>query len=574
MSLSIADIHTLIDVHLGIARQETDRWSKYLQWYLNRFRTSDTQQNEGDDVELNEHTNYLFALVDTISASLVPLNPNMHARPESPDAADRALVVERLLRQDIKATRLRKVSRRCIRRTVLFGRAPAKVVWDELIQAPRVYDVKPEWLWWNFEVPFEQSPYYIEYTTVPDEEMQRRLKRPKTPDGRRPAAIYNRKGLTGQSMKGGPHWLRTVLQSNTTRNLTDKVEELFSAHVVYEIYFPREDRCVHLMPGAEVALYDGPAPYGMVPNPYAIVSFHDRLEDERGLSDAELIDSLQFRMNELSQLAMEHILRSMPWMAYDRDAVDKDSIEALEEAAPGDLVGVSVRQGKTVRDAFAEGPTPSLTPDFYRERSRIQEDIQLISGFPDWARGRNVRAEVATEVALQESALKTRFTQREQDVADFHAEIGNRMLLLRREMMPEDQKVWVPSVERFNDALTDHGDPVWLTSAHLEGVRDVDVVPYDPQSYNKPMRREALKGLVGLLKNTGLDAIADMPRLMRLIIQLHEEDPSVISSGPMAPADAVAADAAMATGMTEAAPGAAAPAATPQLQGLMGGQVG
>lgn len=513
----------LIKLHMQIGKEEADRWDELLRWYNGEFRGGETS---AASTVLSEHTNLLFPLVESMSAVLAPTNPRFHAKARGPGFEDQSLYAERLLMRDLQAASWRKVLRKTIRRTIITGRSPVKTVWNDKVQAPRVYDVPPRRLWWDFDMPFTESPYYIEATFVSANEMRRRMKNK--------SIGYNEEGFV-QTGAGIPGWLHEAnTRGSKGTDLRRAVDGIFKKHLVFEVVFPHENRCIHIMLDAEKPLLDGACAYTSVRNPYTMLAYNDNLVDERGIADAQLIRMHQQRLNELNQLAVEHILRSMPWTAYDSSQLDEDEVGAIEEAGPGDLIGLKPSRGKSLRDCLFNGPTPMLSPDFHRERARVDADLRFVVGLPEWIRGQITGAETATDVALTEDATRDRFAQRNADTADMTREVVYRMLLLRQEMMSNKERV-------FLEDPASAGTGQEVTVEDLMAISDMEVVPHNPEVHNRIVRREALKRLYTMFASTGADRYIDMPRLAKTIVQLHDEDPSLVSAGPLSPAEAEAA---------------------------------
>jgi len=507
----------LIEAHKQLAKSENDLISEAIRWYNGEFHGG--EKTDGDTA-VAMHSNYSFALLDSMSASLVPQNPRPHCKPRIPDAQDGALMTERVLERDSQATRLDQICRRAVRWAGLARRGAGKVVWSETSQRPCAYVLDPRRLWWDFDVQLDQSGYTIEVTPMKAALVDRRIKK----------GEYKAKGRPN---KGGvfPKWLQGK-HGTSDEKKRDKLRGLFEWFTVYEIHLIDKGEVWHIAEGsAAPLLYSDEHLYNSVPNNYVCLSFHDNLIDERGMSDVLLTRNLQIRANELDQLEMEHVLRTIPFFFFDKRAFDSDDLDAIEAAEPGDMIGVSPTEGRKVSEVFWSSPTPGLSPDFTRARQNVAAQLQFLTGLADWLRGLPLDTETATDAALTEMGVRNRMTLRGAEVDNFQKAIFEKMLLLRIEKMGPSEVIHV-NLKPSDGATTEvrHGDLV----ADL----DIEIIAYDPLEYNKPLRIAQLLKLRAQLAGA---PYVDWVRLDRLIIGLHDEDPSLIVSGPEAPADAAIA---------------------------------
>jgi len=523
--VNIKQIQRLIEAHKEIAKAESKEWAELVRWHNGEFFGGET---EGGNTDALMHTNYLFAAADSISAALIPHNPRAHCRPKHPQDTDAARRAERLLTSDFKASRIDEISRLSIRRTILKGRSMAKTVWNPDTKQPEARDIEPVRLWWDFDVPLEESEYVIEVTTLKEHELQKRLKRSKAADGSRPSATYSKKGLVESSGDQFPRWLMELPDHDTTSKWAS-VKDIFQWYLIYEVWFPQQGEVVHLMEGASDFLFKGKTPYGMVNNPYVMLAFLDNLEDHRGLSDAKLIRNLQARINELQQIQLEHVHRTIPGVMYDERAIGDADIEKLEDVEPGEYKGLSPTEGRSIQDSFAPTPTPTLSPDFYQALRKAEEDLQFVIGLPDWIRGQVNNVETATEMALTENSIRNRFTLRQSRIRRWHEAIAERFLMLRQELMEDPVDI---------GGFTPSDVPVPATPQDVAAVFNMEVVAYDPMDWNKAVRRESMMQVRGMWM--GAPHI-DIVKIDREIANLMEIDPTVVVDGPQQPGQVAAA---------------------------------
>ena len=527
--LTLAQCADLVRAHQQEQKVEAETWEQVLAWYNGLFTGDGGADQDSDPM----HLNLGFVIVDSVSAALAMHKPRFSGKPVAADKHDLANAAQLAMDRDAKASDLEAVSRRSCRRALAFPRSFAKVVWNPEMKAPRVYDLDPRRVWWDFEVPFEESEYVIEVISIKRKDLERLTKRFTDPaTGKRREGRLNADGiLKSPQEKGRPQWLL-----GHKDRLGDKTSSLWDWLVIYEIHFPREGKMVMFMLGAEKFLYEGPGPSKLVPNPYTMLTFHDNLRDYRGMSDCSLVKSTQAKINELDELAFQHAVVSIPGTLVDGDMVTEVEVGKLEETAAGAIKRIKLgnTKGKTLRDAVMPEPTPTLSPDFYALRRTLMDSAMLVLGLPDWLRGQVTKnLETATQAALTEQGVKSRFTMRENQVKKFMTDIGERMLLLRQEHM--DAKDFVDI-----GGLAPEGLPDRVTVRELSALVDIEVVAHDPMDFTPEVR---LRNLQNLVAQYGASGMLDLERALRRIFKLANEDGSLVIPAQQAAAANAAVDA-------------------------------
>lgn len=494
--MKFAQVKELVDAHKKYATEESGDWKLLVEWYNGTFSFGSTR--------FPTYMNLLFMLSDSIGAAMSLDNPRFKMRPVRPSidlqsiARTAGLVLDADARNSNLKDSINQVSRSC----VVFPRAFMKVAWNHHTRAPYTIPLNARQVWWDFGRPFSDSKYVIAAYDYDDDDVKRGLK-----DG------WDREGVATTD-----HTKSFIRDTPTALNNLDR---LFKRRVVYEVLFPRKDRCVHFMEGAEKPLYDGPLPYRTVKNPYVMLSFHDNQRDYRGLSDAMLVRDIQSAINELDATAVEHAVRSVPVTLVDSSALESDTIDAIASAKPGDMIPVDGQklQGRSLRDAIAAAPSPSLSPDYASIRGQLVDTALWVVGLPDFMRGQaRKNLETATQAAQVEYGVKNRFSYRAGKVRQLMEEVGRRMWLLRLEHMhPHERVIVAPEY--------DEGMARSASVRDLAAMSDVEILAHDPLERSDEQDFQKLASLLGMLGQTGA---LDVTQVSRRLMELAHQDPELV----------------------------------------------
>jgi hypothetical protein len=92
----------------------------------------------------------------------------------------------------------------------------------------------------------------------------------------------------------------------------------------------------------------------------------------------------------------------------------EDFMDAMEMAdGPGMVIPLAANPGIGVNEVLGVTPMPTLPAEFGRSRNTIENNIQFTLGLPSYARGEVGQSDVATELALTDTATRTRNARRQ-----------------------------------------------------------------------------------------------------------------------------------------------------------------
>jgi hypothetical protein len=450
--------------------------------------------------EINFETNYPYAYIDTMIANVCPTNPQVTVFARREALREVAQFREALINDTLKRNKTHQLLWKVATNTALCGRGFFKSIWNFKTETVDFFVVDPRYVFYDLAAPrWEDIRYLIEVTVLTKAEFKRRTKK----KGRK-GATYNAKVAEKASFGGYPAWLRDTIRNKSMLNSASK--EVYDWVTVYEVYdFEGDGRYYHMLDGIEEPLFDGELPYRYVRNPFTQLIFNDNMLDLGGVSDVKLIASIQERLNEIDTLELWHAHSSTPVLLVNTGLVDNPEslTTALRDAnEPGSMVAVMGKANAPLRDLIGQTPTPQFQPSFNHMRDRCTQTVEFILGIPQYSRGVVGVADVATEVALADTATRTRNGRRIKAVEDIVRALGNMVIGLYEEFLHEDTMLPV--------RLTDSREVLTITREAL-GVReerspyehpmdfDYDAVPYSPTENHRLVQLQKIQQYMPLL---------------------------------------------------------------------------
>ena len=307
-------------------------------------------------------------------------------------------------------------------------------------------------------------------------------------------------------------------------------------------------------------MFEGELPYRYVRNPFTLITFNENMTDLGGLSDIKLIGSLQERLNEIDTLELWHAHTSTPVTMVNTALVDNPEtlVTSLREAnQPGSMIAIEGKANAPLSDILGSTPTPSFSPEFREMRERCNLVIEFILGIPQYSRGVVGVADVATEVALADTATRTRNGRRIKMTEDSVTSLADKTIGLYEEYLPVDTKLPIrltdsrKVLEATRETLSMRASR--RPSEPLEF--DYVAVPYSPTENHRLVQLQKLQQYMPLLLQS--PAVDQEKLIMKLLDLLGMRD---ILAPPKPPAP---------PGMPQDAPGAP-PAAPPGMEASLG----
>lgn len=552
------------------------RYERAAKTYRSDYWTDNRDPEEAD--ESRTETNYFYAFADTLIAQVVPLNPAVTIEANRQSLKDpakyRTALVNTIFRKEKMADKLWKAATRAS----VWPRSWIKVVWSKSRERPTFRVINPHFVWFDTTAEeYEDIRYIIEVTVLSRAEFNRRVK----VRGSRTPQFYREDALEDKTIQFGqwPKWLKPDVDNDGDMDSTrpkemDIVRDEYEWTVVYEVYDFRGKKFYHYAEGCERPLLTADLPYKHVPNPFLCLTFNDNLQDLGGMSDAELISKLVDRKNEMDSLELWHTRTSIPATVFHGGLVDDpdefmDAVEAID--GPGQVVELNARQGVGVDQVLGQTPVTQLPIEWSRVEERLDKNIQFVLGMPSYARGELGQSDVATELALSDTATRTRNARRQKVIYHALEWAAKSVIGLYQEFMPEDEALPL----RVDDDLPAQEVTRELLQFGEENPRDpwafdYDVHPYSAEEANSVVQLKQLEGFLPVFLQGVAAGVVDPKKLFEKLAELLKM-PDLITEAP--PPGAAQALAPQPGGMP--APGGAPMPGNmpPEMAAMAGGQV-
>ena len=535
MALTGKQIRDLINVHKTRSTHERQTWDRYLRYYRSEYwgQNKDTR-SVLEDSDVAVETNYPYSFVDSMVSSIVPPNPQVTVVARDKLKKDHAKYREALVNDTLKRVRASHLLWRLATYTSVYGRAIMKAVWRFSRKRVEFRIIDPRFVFFDLSAErWEDIRYLVEVTTLTREEFNRRAKAPRDANKPRGKRRYDPEVAKKASFGSYPSWLKPALKKNR-----DISSEAFEWVTVYEVYDYVGNKYFHYLADETKPLFVDSLPYRFVRNQYQLLTFNDNMQSLEGISDIQLIDRQQQMLNELDTLELRHAQSSIPVTLFQAGLVDSPGAfikDLLEATSPGDAVAIHAKPGIGISDIIANTPTTALSPSFGTMRDRITKNIEFTLGLPQFQRGVVGVADVATEVALAETAVRTRNGRRLQAVQAViewmcHATVG-----LYEEFLDAQSNIPIRLTGRQEALMVTRRT---LATRDPAGVKqtisqedpmdyDYDVVPYSPTENSRTIQLRNLSQVLDLLSAS---ADVDKRRLVGTVIDLLNLDPDLLMS--------------------------------------------
>lgn len=531
-STSILDV---IQAHVQAGQEERSEWDKYHAWYLSEYwgqtRTAHTglYGEQGSDSEINMETNYPYAYIDTMIANICPTNPMVTVNARNPRMDSIARARSNLINDEMRRDKMHAKAWDISTFSAICGRGVSKTVWNTNTRRPECSIVDPKRFFFDMSVPFEKTRYVFEATLLTREEFAKRIKK-----GRRGGPKYNQAVASKVSYGAIPKWLEDA--TNHRGRLGDHGREAFEWCEIYEFYDLQEQKYYHFVPGSKEPLLEGELPFKYMTNPFSLVTFNRTLRDFGGIPDIKLIAPIQEQLNEIDSLELLFAYTCIPVMVVNEGELDspEEFVESLRNATgPGAIARLKGKQKVPLQNIISYTPTPSITPSFDKMRQRCVQLIEFTLGIPQYSRGVVGVADVATELALADTATRTRNGRRIKVIEDWISDVGKKYIALWKQFIEADEEVAVrvvgtPESEVLNPdklGMSPFGDG---EAFEKEWYFDYEAVPYSPTENHRLVQLQKLQQFAQLIVgNPHVDQTKLMGKLLDLLgmVELQSKTP-------------------------------------------------
>jgi len=521
----------IIKIHKEKARDEREEWDRYQSWYLSEYNAPavDSPSGSGGDAEsdgdLSLETNYPYAYIDTMVANVCPTNPQVTVNARRKALQPMAIFREALANTTLKDQKAHKAIWRMATQASITGRGLQKAVWNFKRSRPEFVSIDPRRGWFDMTADrWENIRYFIHVTTMTKSEFKQRVKTPGRYKKGKGKGVYDKATSDKVQATGYPEWLRDQVREDHFSGKPAK--DAFKWVIVYEFHDYTVDKVFHYADEVPDALMSDDLPYRLLKRNFHLMTFNDAIQDIGGVSDVKLIAPVQERLNEIDSLELWFVHTTIPVLLVNAGLCDnvEQAMAALRNAvSPGMMVQLNGRHNVPLQDIIGQTPTPQLSPSFDKMRARCIEIIEFVLGIPAYTRGAVGTTDVATEVALADTATRTRNGRRMKEVYDTVGWMSHAAVSLYEEFMADDAELAIrltDSREVVNVTRKDMGaiGAKELRDFRGEGVfdYDYDVVPYSPTENNRLVQLNNMQNFMEMLVNS---PIVDKIKLYQKMLQ-------------------------------------------------------
>lgn len=463
-----------------------ERWSKFIKVYSNQYPY--TELSDYDDIVA---PNMVFSTVNVIVPSIAVHSPKITVAAKNEELHQTAEVVEAVVNHQWRQFHVQDEVALAIKDFVIVGHGWLKVVWDT---ERKEVDIDPmEWQELASQVLMEREQAVQNSPLSEDEfpsveEVLESLPTTKeivvrdAPKVKRvspfdvfvdPDAnsmdearwIAHRYLVPVKVAKAKEEWdakARRELKATRMSDARDEADIFENTQsrsdesgfvVVYEMYdLIDETLCVVAENGKRylVPPTDSPFPGG---HPFVFVPNYTVPERFYPIGDVETVWGLQLELAS-TRTAMINDRKRGRRVNFVRSTAL--SPEAMSELRSGrDNVLLDVLEDRPFGEVFAQLSSQGLQPEWYQQSQMIQQDIDIVTGISEYARGAMPELRrTATEAALIQDNANARSADKLYKVEQAMARVAERMIQLSQEFMEiedvarvvsEDMTVaWVP----------------------------------------------------------------------------------------------------------------------------------
>jgi len=230
-----------------------------------------------------------------------------------------------------------------------------------------------------------------------------------------------------------------------------------------------------------------PMPYAMG-QPFVMMRNYEVADHFYPLGDVCQIESLQLELNQTRSQMMNHRKRFQRKWIYERDAFDRDGIQALESDIDNTMIP-AMSDGNLDKTIIAM-PAVITPSEFYDQSGLITQDIDRVSGVSDYQRGAGQTAikRTATEAAMIQDAANSRAQDRLAKIESILSQLGERVIGLMQQFMTGEQVARIVTMPGKN----------WVTydAEFIQGEFDYSVQAGSTEPQNETFRRQSALQLV------------------------------------------------------------------------------
>ena len=262
--------------------------------------------------------------------------------------------------------------------------------------------------------------------------------------------------------------------------------------------------------------------------PFEMVRNYEVADHFYPIGDVEQIEPLQLELNETRTQMMNHRKRFQRKWLYERDAFDREGVQALE--ADVDNTMIPVMSDGNPANVIAPLPAVITPSEFYDQSSMIVNDIDRISGVSDYQRGAtaNTMKRTATEAAMIQDSANARAQDRLASIEGSLSRLGERIISLMQQFLTGEQVARIVTMP----------GKAWINYDvdYIQGEFDFEVAAGSTEPQNETFRRQSAMQLVDASMPFLEMGVANPQGLYMYILQkgfgVKDTTSFVMASGP------------------------------------------
>jgi len=564
------ELHEQYQQRLEMARRWRDHegydntWRRLNDLYRGKHWPS-TTLSKSDLISVN----LAFSTINVIAPSVAVNHPKIVVQATHPDDADRAAFVEAVTNHMWRHHDYRRPFRRAVKDFLIFGHGWLKVGWKFVEQERSVSDVERDELYGQAideadraaiempemvgdlptdediaanlpstqtivveDQPFVErvSPFDVfvdpEATCMDDIQwIAQRIVRPLED-------VQNDKRYKPSVRKrlGADAGLNPAYQDPFDKAQFSADSERVTLWEYYDIESNTMSVCTE--DGDEFLLDPTPMPYAYG-HPFVMLRNYDVPDFFYPIGDLESIESLQLELDKTRTQLMNDRKRYARKYLYHERSFGPEGREALESDQDGRLVPV-VDENKPLSEVVIPMPQIPVSPEIYNYSQVITEDINVVSGVNEYARGQmpEIRR-TATEASIIADASNARAADKLAIVEIGIGDIARRVLQLLQQYMTGEAMARI-SGRDGEDMFVEY------EREDITGEYDFTVEGGSTQPINETIRRQqavSLLNAIGPLVGSVIDPAQLAMHVLRDGFNIKNPEKFLMQQGQQAPVD-------------------------------------
>lgn len=281
---------------------------------------------------------------------------------------------------------------------------------------------------------------------------------------------------------------KTVVWSEREKNAVPQESERVELWEFYDLQ--RQEVCVFTEAGDGFLLDPQPLEYEFG-HPFVALLNYEVPDQFYPIGDIEAIEPLQRELDQTRSQMSEARKLDIPKFIFRKSAFGAQGIDALKSNVP--YTAVPVEDDSPFSDIIDIIPRNQVSPQLYQHSDLIEDDIDLVTGVSEYARGAAPETRrTATEASIIQDAANARAADKLATVESVLGEIGKNIVDLAQQYLTGEQAAQI---------TRDDGTSLsWVfTAEDIEGDLDFTIEAGSTQPRNEVFRQKQAVDLLTAL---------------------------------------------------------------------------